>query len=1026
MTSIIQPSMAGGEVSPQIGARVDLGKRAVAVEKAENFVATFTGAMMSRPGTRFVARAKPGAGPYRIVEFEFNDSQTFVLELGDAYMRFHALGAQILDSASIKTITGATAADPVVVTSTAHGLSNGDEVYITGVAGMTELNGRNFLVANVAANTFELQDLNGNDIDGSGYTAYTSGGTATPPYEIVTPWAAADLFDIIYAQSADVMTLCHPDYPPQELVRIDNDSWTLSEVDLTPDQASPTGIAVETNTTVTTGSITALTKANPAQVTASGHGLSTGDKVHIYGVGGMVEVNNFLYTVTVVNSNQFTIAYADSGTAVNSTGFTTYTSGGTFEKAVQPRQYAVTAISADDDEESLRGRCVLGDGTTTSLSITGISKANPAVVTTAEGHGFADLDEIEIDGVVGMTEINGRRFQVRFLTATTFSLRMLDGVPVDSTGFNTYTSGGNVYPLTISAHPSAASNWDNTISWATVDGALYYNVYATDTFGVLGFIGTTTKSAFEDKNIDPDYSQTPPRLYNPFDDFNDGTDRYPGSTGFFGQRRWFANSNTYPSRFWASQIGHFNNFSRSVPALDSDGIVASIAARRINDIKHIVPLTDLMLLTSGGEYRLTGGQNGVITPSTVSVRPQSYYGASKPRPIVAGDVALFVTPGTFVRDLTYQFADDKFVGMDITVLARHLFDYRTILDWDYASAPWALAFAVMSDGGGVFLTYQPEQKVYAWTRASTRGKYKSVTVVREGDEDVIYVLVERIISGNTVTFIERMDNAKFDDLQDAFCVDAGLTLDVPITITGATAADPVVITAPAHGLSNGDIVDISGVLEVSTTATTGEAASTDYNGTGFVVANVTTNTFELQNPAGTGYDGSGFAAYSSGGVVRKAVTTVSGLWHLEGATVVAAANGYAATGLTVTNGAVTLDSPASRVHIGLGYTCQLKTLPVSTYADGVTIQGKPKNIARLTVQVQRTMGLWQGPSEDELREVRFGMPALYGQPLEMRTEDIDVTMRADWSKRKQVVLEQRSPLPLTVLALIPDVVVGGT
>ena len=68
MASIIQPSMAGGEVSPQIGARVDLSKRAVAVELAENFMATFTGAMMSRPGTRFVARAKPGAGPHRIIE----------------------------------------------------------------------------------------------------------------------------------------------------------------------------------------------------------------------------------------------------------------------------------------------------------------------------------------------------------------------------------------------------------------------------------------------------------------------------------------------------------------------------------------------------------------------------------------------------------------------------------------------------------------------------------------------------------------------------------------------------------------------------------------------------------------------------------------------------------------------------------------------------------------------------------------------------------------------------------------------
>src|SRR6056297_1513414 len=187
MVKIIQPSMAGGEVSPAVSARIDLSKRAVAVQLAENFIPTFTGALRSRPGQQFVARAKPGSDTYRIIEFEFNSTQTFVLELGNQYMRFHALGAQILDSANIKTITGATQADPVVVTSTAHGLSNGDEVYIAGVGGMTQLNGRNFLIANVAANTFELRDLNGTDVDGTSYGAYTSGGTATPPYEIATP-----------------------------------------------------------------------------------------------------------------------------------------------------------------------------------------------------------------------------------------------------------------------------------------------------------------------------------------------------------------------------------------------------------------------------------------------------------------------------------------------------------------------------------------------------------------------------------------------------------------------------------------------------------------------------------------------------------------------------------------------------------------------------------------------------------------------------------------------------------------------
>ena len=74
-------------------------------------------------------------------------------------------------------ITGATAADPVVITSNAHGLSNGDKIFISGVAGMVELNEGQYLVANVTANTFELQDEDSADIDGTGFTAYTSGGT---------------------------------------------------------------------------------------------------------------------------------------------------------------------------------------------------------------------------------------------------------------------------------------------------------------------------------------------------------------------------------------------------------------------------------------------------------------------------------------------------------------------------------------------------------------------------------------------------------------------------------------------------------------------------------------------------------------------------------------------------------------------------------------------------------------------------------------------------------------------------------
>jgi len=81
-------------------------------------------------------------------------------------------------------ITGATQANPVVVTASGHGLSNGQKVAIKSVGGMTEISDRIFTVANVTASTFELQDDNSTNIDGTGFTAYTGGGTAAQATEL--------------------------------------------------------------------------------------------------------------------------------------------------------------------------------------------------------------------------------------------------------------------------------------------------------------------------------------------------------------------------------------------------------------------------------------------------------------------------------------------------------------------------------------------------------------------------------------------------------------------------------------------------------------------------------------------------------------------------------------------------------------------------------------------------------------------------------------------------------------------------
>jgi len=1019
MTKLIQPSMAGGEVSAAIGARVDLAKRSIAVEIAENFLTQVAGGMESRGGQEFVARCK-GTTAVRIFEFEYNIDQTFVIEMGEQYARFHTNGGQILDSSTGATISAATQADPVVVTSTgAHGYLNGEEIFIGGIVGMTQLNGRNFKVANVTSTTYELQDLNGVNVDGTGYSTYTSGGSSFKVYEIVTPYAEADLFGISYAQSGDVMTLCHPDYAPRELIRVANDQWTLSEISFEPQQPFPTELSATCNTSATTLLVSAITRADPCVVTTStSHGILAGAIVHLTGIVGMTNLNHTLFKASAVTGNTITLANVDSGVEVDSTGFPARTSGGTIEVAVAPRQYTVTAINNDTGEESLHSCDVR------QILIASITQASPCVVTTIGGHGLRNLDEIEIEDVGGMTELNGGRFNVIWISYTSFSLQRLDNTEVDSTGYTAYTSGGVVEPLFTEVISSAETNWNNSLSWAAADGASEYNVYASSNVGQFGYIGTTTKNRFDDRYIEPDYTVVPPHRRNPFDDPAATGNYNPSAVGFFDQRRIFGNTNTNPNRFFMTQIGHLYNFSRSEPTADDDAIIGSIIARRINSIRHIVPLTDLIVFTSGGEYRITG--DPTLTPSSLKIKPQSYYGSTTLRPIVAGEVGLFASAGGYIRDFTYQFADDKFVGRDVTVLARHLFDSYDLVDWDFAPSPNSAAWIVRDDGMMLGLTYNPEQDVYAWTRHSTRGSYKSVCVVREGSYDVPYFVVERSINGTPVQFIERQAPRRFSDLADAFCVDAGLTLDAPIAITGATAANPVVITtSAAHGLTDGDTVDISGIFEADATTTQGRVTSADYNGTGYTVANATATTFELEIE-GVGVDGSGYAAYSSGGVAREAVTTLSGLWHLEGETVVAAANGYAETGLVVSGGRVTLSAPASRVHVGLPYTCRLTTLPLSTYAEGgQPVQGRAKNISRLTVQVERTMGMWYGPDVDHMREAKFGLPSLYGQPLAMVTDDIDVTMKGDWDKRKQIVIEQRSPLPMTILSLIPEVQAGG-
>lgn len=225
-------SFTAGEISPRLEGRTDIEKYRQGLSDLTNMVVMPHGGVTRRPGTEYLGQVKDNSVKTRLIPFQFKTSDTYILELGDQTMRVYRDGLQVLD-ATDKTITNITNANPGVVTSASHGYSDGDEIYVDSIVGMTQLNYRNYLVANSTTNTFTLQDLHGNDIDTTNFTAYSSGGLATEIYNIASPYAASDIFELRFVQSADTMYIVHPDYEIRTLTRTDHNAWTFAVLSIT-------------------------------------------------------------------------------------------------------------------------------------------------------------------------------------------------------------------------------------------------------------------------------------------------------------------------------------------------------------------------------------------------------------------------------------------------------------------------------------------------------------------------------------------------------------------------------------------------------------------------------------------------------------------------------------------------------------------------------------------------------------------------------------------------------------------------
>lgn len=231
MPEIQQRNFTGGELDPTLHARSDLTKYKNGLATLRNFKIHPQGGVSNREGFEYIEEVKDSTAVSRLIPFEFNKDQAYVLEFGNLYMRVYRNGGLVLETAV--TITGATQANPVVI-SAVNTFSNGDEIFITGVVGMIELNSNRFILASVTGTTFKLAST-----DGTGFTAYIGAGTAARIFTLTTPYVTADIPLLKYTQSADTMTLTHPTYGERDLTRTAHDAWTLTQISYSPTLTAP-------------------------------------------------------------------------------------------------------------------------------------------------------------------------------------------------------------------------------------------------------------------------------------------------------------------------------------------------------------------------------------------------------------------------------------------------------------------------------------------------------------------------------------------------------------------------------------------------------------------------------------------------------------------------------------------------------------------------------------------------------------------------------------------------------------------
>lgn len=698
----------------------------------------------------------PAEGPAMLVPFSFSEDDASVIEFGDGYVSFHRENAPVYDVTL--SITGATATNPVVLTvANLDSLQDGDEVYVSGVGGMTQLNGRWFILdnPNFGAGTVELKGVNG-----TGYSAYTSGGTVQRVYRIASPYYAEDLSSLQWRGQSDVLYIASPNHPPMKLSRYAVADWLLEEVEFEhfPFASENDNSFDFIAASGTTGTITLTSSEGRFSVDAIGEYIKLREIPEAFNPEWKPAPEDFDATkYKAFQANLTTFAIGDrlqyegrvyevarrgaSGVmgSVPPTHDSGWASDGTFDFKFINYGYGYARLTNVADRWRATAQVVVPipkSCVSADRGISSLSTGTPIVVTMLASHEWETGDLVFFTGVDGTFGdfVNGSNFTITRLSATTFS------IPLSGSGL----TGGGGFAIRM----NVASNATGT------NGKIYPSLFRWS-WGAWGPVSG-----------------------------------YPKTVAFFEDRLCWAGTRASPQGLWMSRVGRYEDHA----VFDEDDTAMAVTLAASDPIQWMLEANAIVLGTSGSEFASNLNFEQPLTPENVhTIRSRSRAGSRAGVAPVGVDSVILMAQraGRKLLEVTYDESQNSFITPDLTRLADHI-TIPLIKQMVFQREPNRVVWIVLEDGQLIGFTYEREEQVAGFHRHPLGGvgvKVKSLAVIPhpDGDGDQLWAVIERTIGGQTVWYVERLEKGwvRGTALADALYVDSAATYSgAPATVIG--------------------------------------------------------------------------------------------------------------------------------------------------------------------------------------------------------------------------------------------------